>query len=432
MGEPTKQYNMALSALYDAKIGKANAGRRLGRTALALLVAGIINACAQSFIDGLRDDDEEKDYWEKWLSAFGDNITDTVNPLNYVPFVKDVVSISQGYDVKRMDTESITKTWSAIVNMYKAVTGTGKYTIAEASAQLFAESARLFGLPVANVKRDVKSIVTTFATESESYLMQYHMEKAMLNINYAGNSRNFIGILYNAYCNDKEAYEYIYNDMLKSGFDADKIQSSMEARIKKDAGVTKASELSKRYISPDDESKYDNGLKKIEKTDVWKSANSEQRKEAKADLYSFITSTSEEMEKLRKEATASGVDATEYVLWQLASEMVDEANDDNNHLNAKEKAEAIEMLTFGNPEIAYFYGTEQAEEAYKHGIDMTNYALFKASVSGLEGDNKEAKVKAYAKQYSDTRKEYLYFMGTVYSSWKERGDYIKYFGKQEK
>ena len=440
MGEPTKQYNMAIAAAYDAKNSKGDAKKkavnRLGRTAISLAVAGIINAAAQSIIDAMRDDDKEEDYWEKWLASFvGDgedttflnsNLGDTVNPLNYVPFAKDIVSIIQGYDVKRMDAESITKTINAITNMYKAVKGESKYTVAEASAQLFAEIARLYGVPVANVKRDIKALFMSTAIETNNYVMQYRMEKGTLDINYSGNSKNFMDILYNAYANDREAYEIIYDDLLKSGYDADKIQSAMETRMKKAAGVDKSSDLAKRYMAPETEKQYDSSLNRIKSTSVWQSANETQRKDAEADLYEYLTSTSDSMVEMRTEATAFGVDETEYALWQLARDMAE--SNGNTSLNAKEKASALEMLDLGNSEITYFYATEQADEAFAYGIDMMNYAMFKASVNGLKGDDKKDKVISYANMFSDTEKEYLYFMGTVYPAWKNRSDYIRYFG----
>lgn len=449
MGEPTKQYNMAMAAAYDVRTKKGkeklNAVGRLGRTAAGLAIAGIVNAAAQSIIDALRDDDKEKDYWEKWLKAFmgdGDetnlldsNLGDTANPLNYVPFAKDIVSIFKGYDVKRMDAEAITKTFNAVTNMHKAVSGTGKYTIAEASAALFAEIARLYGVPVANVKRDIKSAVMTVAIQSDNYLMQYRIEKAMLDINYAGNSKNFMDILFNAYQNDRAAYEFIYKDMLKSGYEADKIQSGMETRMKKAEGVSKASELTKRYMTPADEKKYDNSLKKLQASKPWKSANAEQKKNAEANLYNFLTSTSEGMEKIRVEARAFGVDETEYTLWQLAKEMSD---DGNGLLNAREKAKAVEMLDLNNSELAYFYGTETSDTAYAYGLSIENFAMFKGAVSELENseawkrysdEQKKAAKIAEANKYASNEKEYLFFIGTEYSSYKKRSDYISYFGK---
>ena len=200
----------------------------------------------------------------------------------------------------------------------------------------------------------------------------------------------------------------------------------METRMKKAEGVEKASDLSKRYMAPQDEKKYDSSLKKIENSSVWKSASTEEKENAKADLYDFLTSTSDAMEKTRKEARAYGVDETEYTLWQLAREM---ANDSKESMNAKEKAEAIKMLDMGNSELAYFYNTETADKAYSSGVDIESFAMFKAAVSGLKGDNKKAMVDSYAKKYARNTKEYLFFMGTEYSSYKKRSDYISYFGK---
>ena len=442
MGEPTKQYNMAISAFNDAKTAKGDARKkavaRLGRTAMSLAVAGIVNACAQSIIDAMRDDDKEEKYWERWLTALiGDgedekwydtNLADTVNPLNYVPFAKDIVSIFRGYDVKRMDTEAITKVFDASKNMYKAVTGTGKYTIAEASAQLFAEIARMFGVPVANVKRDVKSFVMAIAIETDSYLMQYRIEKAMLDINYAGNNKNFMDILFNAYNNDREAYEFIYEDMLESGYDADKIKSGMETRMKKAEGVKEASDLTKRYMTPADEKKYDSSLNKVKTSKVWEKANTTQRKNAEADLYEFLTSTTDDWAKTRAEASKYGVDETEYTLYQLAIEMADQpkGTKGSGSYDMTEKAEAINSLNLGDREIAYFFGKglneagkEELNDVLKEGIDVQDYVNFKAATSEMKADknangksitnSKKKKVVNYLNNANLSRDEWMYF-----------------------
>jgi hypothetical protein len=444
MGEPTKQYNMAMSAFYDFKTGRGDARKsaavKLGRTALALATAGIINACAQSIIDAMRDDDKEKKYWERWLRAFagdGDeakwydtNLADTANPLNYIPFAKDIVSIVRGYDVKRMDTEAITKVFDASKNMYKSVTGEGKYTIAEASAQLFAEISRLYGVPVANVKRDVKSLVTSVAIETDSYVMQYRIEKAMLNINYAGNSKNFTDILFNAYINDREAYEVIYNDMVKNGFDADKIKNGMESRMKKAEGIENVTELSKRYMSPDVEKVYDAGIKRAESNEVWNLASDEQIQEAKNNLYSFLASPSDEQKAKREEARAYDVDETDIILWELASKMADDAGKDNDYVDAKEKKAALEMLDLGNSEIAYFYDTKTSAKAYDNDIDMYRFAMFMGAISGIEGKGKTDKIKALAEEYAADYREKVFFVGSGLSSYKKKPDYINLFGEE--
>ena len=432
MGEPTKQYNMAVAAAYDYKTSNGDARKKaaskLGRTAVSLAVAGIVNACAQSIIDAMRDDDKEKDYWEKWLEAFGVNALDTANPLNYIPFLKDIAAILSGYSVTRMDAAAFDKVHNAVVNMVKAVTGTSKYTIAEASAQLFAETAKLYGLPVANVKRDIKSLVTSVAIETDSYLMQYRIEKAMLNINYAGNSKNFMDILFNAYNNDRNAYDIIYKDMLKSGYDADKIKSGMESRMMKAEGVDKAADLKKRYMAPASEKKYDKSLKQIKASDAWKNANATQRKEAEADLYSFLTSTSKDMEKTRAEVKEFDIDETEYVLYQLAIGMADQpkGEEGSGSYDLKEKAEAISLLNLGDREIAYFFSKglndsakEEVNDVLQAGIDMQDYVAFKAAASELKADknakgnsipnSKKRKVVNYLNNANLTDEEWNYF-----------------------
>ena len=454
MGEPTKQYNMAMAAFYDATHKKGDAKKkavaRLGRTAMALAISGLVNACAQAVVDGLRDDDKEKEYWEKWLSAltgvegdeenawdytvniFFGNAVETFNPLNAIPYAKDLLSIAKGYDVKRMDTEAITKTWNAGVNMYKAITGEGKYTIASASANLFAEAARLFGLPVANVKRDVLSIANTVLLGTDNYVGQYYMEKASSNMNYSDNKNAYMDILYNAYVNDREAYEIIYADMVKEDkFKTDGktteevIASSMETRMKKAEGVEEVTDLKNRYLSPSKEKTYNSKLKTISSSEAWKSAGKDARQDAKNLLHGIVGGTNNDALEKLSEGEAYGLDDTEYVLYKLALEVSDA--DNNGSYSAKEKSAALDTISLGNGEIAYLWGTDQALEAYAYGIDMNNYADFKEKVGDIKGDDKKERVVALANKCARNEKEWLYFMGTEYSSYKKRSDYKRYF-----
>lgn len=362
MGEPTKQYNMMMYAVYDAKNGskeQRSAGRkRLARTVFALAAAGLVNAAAQSIMDAVRDDDDEKEYWEKWLEAFGKNAANMANPAQYVPYVKDVVSVVQGYDVSRMDMESIEKTFGAAKNFIKALGGEGKYSVPGASANLFAEGARLLGIPVANFKRDVMSFAKLWAAETDSYLMQYRMQKGALNLNYYGNSGEFMDILYNAYANDREAYEIIYADMVKNGYDADKIKSGMETRMKKAQGVESVADLKERYLAPEQSKQYEQGHKKLAGSALWKKATAQQRKAAEDDLYEMIAGT-DDGERLKEKVSGGavyGLSESEYLLYRLALSMADEPNDSGGmgtYTNA-EVERAIDMVS----------GLSDAERSY--------------------------------------------------------------------
>lgn len=371
MAEPTKQYNMLLSAAYDAKHGSKNdrtaAKQRLARTAFALTASGVVNAMAQSVLDGLRDDDKEKKYLEKWLNAFfgftgeeeglqenwdafwSGNLGNTVNPAAYIPYVKDILSLLQGYDVSRMDMESVEKTITAAQNMTKALSGEGKYTIAGASANLFAEAARLIGMPVANLKREVKAFAMTAAIESDNYVMQYRMEKAALSMNYSGNSGTFMDILFNAYVNDQNAYEIIYADMVSSGYDTAKIKSGMETRMKKAQGVNEAADLEQRYLSPDQQAGYDGTMEAVSGSKLWSKASAEQRDDLEDSLYNLIVgnSTGSSMQEKIDGGAVYGIDKTDYLLYKLALDMADKPNDNGKFgtYTNDEVEEAIKMLT---------------------------------------------------------------------------------------
>lgn len=63
------------------------------------------------------DEETVLDYWNSFWSG---NLEASYNPLAYMPYFKDLVSIAQGYDVTRMDMEAIEKVWSAFTNMRSA------------------------------------------------------------------------------------------------------------------------------------------------------------------------------------------------------------------------------------------------------------------------------------------------------------------------
>ena len=51
---------------------------------------------------------------EKYVNQFVAGIVDGINPMTYIPFLKDIVSIVQGYEVERSDMSVISDLWNAI------------------------------------------------------------------------------------------------------------------------------------------------------------------------------------------------------------------------------------------------------------------------------------------------------------------------------
>ena len=259
MGEPIM--NVLLRS-YDNFRYEENPAKRskalktLGRAATALVVTNVVNALAQSIVDGLRDDDRDKDYWEKFLSAFtgveGDeknvlelignvvlngNVGSNMNPVAQIPFAKDVLSLAQGYDVSRPDMEVFSDLINAAKTFVDSAGGSGKKTRKEATLTLLAAASKMFGLPVANIKRDLAATLRTIAQASGSLGFQYEVEKFSYNLANSGNKSRFIGILYDALeQGDYATYEHVRRNLMEQmGLDGESIQSSLKTRYNKKA-----------------------------------------------------------------------------------------------------------------------------------------------------------------------------------------------------
>ena len=259
MGEPIMSLNVLMRS-YDNFRYEENPAKRsktlkaLGRAATALVVTNVVNALAQSIVDGLRDDDRDKDYWEKFLSAFtgveGDeesaweviqnvvlngNIGDNMNPIGQIPFAKDILSLAQGYDVSRPDMEVFADMLKAGQTFVDSAGGNGKKTRKEATLGLIAAASKMFGLPVSNIKRDLMATLRTIAQASGSLGFQYEVEKFSYNLANSGNRSRFIGILYDALeRGDYATYEHVRRELMEQmGLNGESIQSSLKERYKK-------------------------------------------------------------------------------------------------------------------------------------------------------------------------------------------------------
>lgn len=260
MGEPIMSLNVLMRS-YDNFRYEENPAKRskalktLGRAATALVVTNVVNALAQSIVDGLRDDDRDKDYWEKFFSAFtgveGDeknalelignvvlngNVGSNMNIVAQAPFAKDILSLAQGYDVSRPDMEVFADLLDAAGTFVKSIDGSGKKTRKEATLGLIAAASKMFGLPVANIKRDLMATLRTVAQASGSLGFQYEVEKFSYNLENSSNKSRFIGILYDALEHgDYATYEHVRRDLMEQmGLDGEGIQSSLKTRYKKE------------------------------------------------------------------------------------------------------------------------------------------------------------------------------------------------------
>lgn len=227
MAEPTKSYNMLANAIRDwyEMPGKWNAGskRFFKQTLKAYIITNVVNAAAQSFVDALRDKkDDDTTYWERWLADYKDNVIDNLNPVQLIPYIKDVLSVVQGYDINRLDMQGLSKLYAGVVSIQKYATDADyreKHTWLETAEPFMNGVSLITGIPIYNVERDFKALYNNITgkylggikrTDSRQY-------ERMLNAYLSG---------------DKELYKEVEDELKDKGLKKKKIISGVKRKAK--------------------------------------------------------------------------------------------------------------------------------------------------------------------------------------------------------
>lgn len=166
MAEPTTTANMVYQAIQDFRHGdRTGAARALASVGTAI----VLNSLLASLVYASRDDDEEKTWLEKYLKSFTAELIDGVNPLGYIPVVKDIFSVFQGYDVIRSDMsqwadlaktlQKFTKAWKSYGEADEDDKEARKEALKNAgiaSTNLLASILNLGGIPLRNLLREIQ------------------------------------------------------------------------------------------------------------------------------------------------------------------------------------------------------------------------------------------------------------------------------------
>lgn len=179
MSEPTVSYNLIMEGTRQILKDKTAMGlktaigrnwKTAGRAYQAYVVSALAAAVVESLADALRDDDDDT-LWEKLWNAFGGlhgNLASDLNPLNKLPYMRDVFSALDGYDNGRMDTEGLAnakKAYDILMESYRLATGQqdkatsttyyGNMTTYGKVYQTFRAVSMLSGLPLSAATREV-------------------------------------------------------------------------------------------------------------------------------------------------------------------------------------------------------------------------------------------------------------------------------------
>ena len=437
MGEPIMSLNLLMRA-YDQVRYEQNSQKRgkaiktMGRAATALVVTNVVNALAQSLIDAMRDDDEDKKYWERFRAAFtgisGDeetpwekawnaimegNVGSNMNPLGQIPFVKDALSIIRGYDVSRTEMEIVSDLIQAGQAAIQSADGQGKRTRAYALKGLLAAGAKMFGIPASNLTRDMWGLARSAAVETGNIPLQYEMEKAIYNISNTGNKSRYYAILYRALeQGDMDTYQHIRDDLMNSmGVDGASIDSAMRSRY------NKAVEKDPDYTLPQ------RARDLIGSRDKYAPAKEKEETFGADDLGSsayraYSDQRANDYRSMANDLTSSPIflgmdDETRDKVLKAAYDLADKS--------------ALADHSDGQYEVSTKW-MAQADDAEAQGIEPWEYVLFHTAYNEMEGtkdaDGKTVKgeaksdhVREWLEDFSGLTDEQRAFLwGTVYTS----------------
>lgn len=234
MGEPTSSYNMLYRAGIDVQRHTQGAKGRALRVTAAFAATAALGAALKSIPSAWRDDDEEKDYWEKWLAAFWANLFDNVNPLNLIPLGKDITSIAMGYSPSRMDMQGFQDIAYAVKKVAAVADHDSEYTPQYAAVYAAKSGSGLFGLPVNNVLREAEGILRTYAQYTDGLDDDYKFVRKKYEISYSENRKRYASLMVRAeQMGDKGLSEEIRSDLIAAGHEEKDIDTCINRILKK-------------------------------------------------------------------------------------------------------------------------------------------------------------------------------------------------------
>ena len=178
MAEPTTTANMVEQAFREASRGHHK--KAMGYIA-SVGTSVVLNSVLVSLVYAMKDDDEEERFHEKYLKALTQEIMDGFNSLTYIPLIKDIYSIFQGWKVERVDLSLVQDLYDATDKALKETLelfeGIENGDLSEAEIREALKGigtdyvlpvvdviGNMMGVPVKNIRRDIGAVFNTYDT----------------------------------------------------------------------------------------------------------------------------------------------------------------------------------------------------------------------------------------------------------------------------
>lgn len=268
MSEPTKTYNMMRNSMVAViKDNTPENRKKLVRTFMTLVANGVCVAAAAGLVDMLRDDDDDETLLEKWLQAFrgdfseaesvsdyilaavGSNLGNSFNPLGYIPYMRDIFSVIQGYTVQRTDISWLNDLVKSGKNLMRYMSGESNYTLNAVLMDAAGSLSKATGIPINSAKRDILAIKNTIVNYTLGLDAQYENQKLTYNVGSEKNISMYVKMMLEAKMSGNEQIATrIYNDMLNGGISNEKIDNKIKTeQVKAIKEEPEAMEAAKAY-----------------------------------------------------------------------------------------------------------------------------------------------------------------------------------------
>lgn len=177
MAEPTLTFNMLrdgfIRAREEYRLGNKKAAAKIaGRTLSVFALSAWATSAAAAIWDAVRgkapggDDDEEQGFFDMWFDNMIENLKDNLNLLNNIYYIKDVVSLFQGWDQRNLGLQG----WKHFADAYGQLTGrrvSSKLTWYE---NMLAGVGYLTGVPLKTMMNDGKAIFKMFGLSAPGFI----------------------------------------------------------------------------------------------------------------------------------------------------------------------------------------------------------------------------------------------------------------------
>ena len=173
--EPTISYNMLADAYLQTQLDARELGskkvalkrnsKHIVRVIVAYTTTNLVAALVESGFDILRDDEDEEMDMEELMKLYLENFATNQSITAKIPWLKEAVSILQGFTSTRMDTQGLQAFADALKQVMKLAQGEDNVEKVIKSA---VKTASYFtGLPFYNAYRDLLASIDKFLVTDE-------------------------------------------------------------------------------------------------------------------------------------------------------------------------------------------------------------------------------------------------------------------------